>query len=148
MASFGRENGKIHGLKEARANFARLPDVARTRYATATRESAQMIVARARLRVPVRFGFLKNAIDFAFDKKSGVALVGSRKEKHLIPVAGGKTKTAQPSKYLHLVEFGTSHSKATPVIGPAGEAEKPNFERQMRTTATDVERDLSASRFL
>lgn len=145
MASIGRQNGKIHGLKEARENFARLPELTQKHFQTATRESAQMIVSRARLRVPVRFGFLKNALDYGFDKKAGVAMIGSRKEKHAIPKS---TKTAQPSKYLHLVEFGTSRTKATPVIRPAAEAERPNFEKQMRGAGKDVERDLSAGRFL
>lgn len=144
MASIGRRNGKSHGLKEARANFARLPEVARKRFEEGTRASAQMIVARARLRVPVRYGFLKNALDYAFSKKAGVAFVGARTTKHALPKS---QKTAQPSKYLHLVEFGTSHSRAIPVIRPSAEAERPNFERHMRGAGKHVERDLAASRF-
>lgn len=161
MARIGRS--ELIGIKQARENFMRLHPVCQEHAATATRDSAAYMRDNARLLVPVRFGALKKAIGFAFDKRSGLAFVGIQTGPSF--AVGGRTvslskattraralsaavQVLHPRRYGHLVEFGTSRTRAKPFMVPAAARTKPIFERNMRGIGPKVERDLSVSRFV
>jgi hypothetical protein len=49
-------------------------------------------------------------------------LTANRKVRETVTRRDGRTMIANPSKYLHLVELGTRHSAASPVLQPALDA--------------------------
>ncbi len=98
--------------------------------------TGERIVGNARMRVRVRFGFLRAAIDWVQSPKTGDVYVGiARKMKFTIPGTrrfSGKSDVAIPAKYAHLVERGTKRSKAFAFLGPASAMEQTNHLRRVR----------------
>ncbi len=108
------------------AAMDRLPKTALGFIARANLETGRIIVRNAQARVPVRFGFLKQAIGIKASQKTGDVFVGiDRAAKFPIPGTkrfNGKSDIARPSKYAHLVERGTVRAKAKPFLWPAANA--------------------------
>jgi HK97 gp10 family phage protein len=104
----------------------RLPKTALGFIARANLVTGRAIVAGARARVPVRFGFLRDSIDMKASTKTGDVYVGIARGARF-PIPGtkkfnGKSDIARPSNYAHLVERGTEHSRAKPFLMPAAKA--------------------------
>ena len=116
---------KVDGIKELRRALDRLPkELQRASETTALREGMKPVLKTARGIAPNDTGLLKKAIGLTVRKgKNGVtARVGARTGFKKEVKRNGKTVKADPSKYSHLVEFGTSHSAAKPFIRPAVES--------------------------
>ena len=132
---------KITGTRELQRALSRLPDeLQRGAESAALRGGAKPITTAAKAKAPVgtgvHAGLLKKSIGANVKKVKGVttARVGARKgwrvkvgEKtttsgFLIKKTKTKAVYKDPSKYSHLVEFGTSHSAAQPFIRPAVES--------------------------
>ena len=127
---------KVDGIKELRRALDRLPkELQHASESNALREGMKPVLKTARGIAPVQDGLLKKAIGLTVRKgKNGVtARVGARtgfkgRSLGFKMVKRGKNKGKMterfqdPSKYSHLVEFGTSHSAAKPFIRPAVES--------------------------
>lgn len=138
---------KVVGLKQAQAAFQQYPALLQERFRDATRATVQAIKARAKMQIlaspSVRTRSLYNHIDATEpSKKSGFAKVGvtaGSSSAFIDPVSGkfwgiqrrgGGSKVVTPSRYAHLVEFGSRHMAAEPFMLPAARAEQqPHLER-------------------
>ena len=140
----GRE--AVQGLAALKRQFKALPDVAREALADAAEETAIQVAAAARRRVPVRYGFLRDDIASTVSRTTGVAKVGLVKRVHMIPGGG----PAKPSRYGHLVEFGTVQSEAQPFMLPSLEEQHGPYLQRAKAAGTTIERDMAAigQRFL
>jgi HK97 gp10 family phage protein len=127
---------KITGTKEIQQALNRLPiELQRSAETAVLRAGAKPINKLARAKAPKQSGLLKKSIGINVKKVRGVtsARVGARKgwrvevgEKEItvgkIIRKRKKVKVYKdPTKYSHLVEYGTSHSAAKPFIRPAVE---------------------------
>ena len=116
---------KVTGLKELSKALANLPkELQRGAESTALREGMKPVLKSARAKAPKDTGLLKKAIGLTVRKgKKGItARVGARTGFRKQVMRNGRTVTADPAKYSHLVEYGTSHSAAKPFIRPAVES--------------------------
>jgi HK97 gp10 family phage protein len=116
---------RVDGLRELQRALAALPkELQRTSETTALREGMKPVLKTARAIAPKDSGLLKKAIGLTVRKgKNGMtSRVGARTGFRQQVTRKGKTVTADPSKYSHLVEYGTSHSAAKPFIRPAVES--------------------------
>lgn len=138
MATFGKE--AIKGLRECRAAFKALPDITKEALVDAAEETAEQVRAGAVRRVPVRFGFLRDHIEKKVNRKTGVARVGVTKGTATTPDG----KTVEPSRYSHLVEFGSVNGSAQPFMIPAAEAEREPYLNRVRKAGKEIERDTAA----
>lgn len=129
---------KIHGLKEVQAALKALPvHMQRQAEAAVLRGGGKVIADRAKANCtavgkgPLP-GMLKNSIAFnvKYFRGSYSARVGPRagiKEQVGTYSRGkkvGQPKYKNPSKYSHLIEFGTAHSAAQPFLRPAMESSR------------------------
>jgi HK97 gp10 family phage protein len=93
------------------------------------------IAQRARALVPVRTGALKAAI-------------GSTPARKTASGPSGRVGTTTPDAwYWRFVEFGTVRTPARPFFRPAADAEADDYVARIRAIGTQLERDLSVSRF-
>ena len=132
---------KIQGTKELNRAITRLaPELQRAAESAVLRAGAKPIATAAKAKAPVgrgkHRGLLKKSIGANVKKVRGEtsARIGARTGWKV--EVGEKTVTTgvlfkkrkkkkvykDPSKYSHLVEFGTSHSAAQPFIRPAVES--------------------------
>ena len=137
MANVGRE--AVRGLSGLRRAFKVLPDVVREALADATEETAERIRAGAVRRVPVRYGFLRDAIAMRMNRRTGMAKVGIEKVTRTSP-DGAKT---EPRRYAHLVEFGSEHNGAQPFMIPSAEEQRSPYLQRAKAAGTVIERDMS-----
>jgi HK97 gp10 family phage protein len=133
-------NEAVRGLAQAKRAFKALPDIAREALADATEETAEHIRAGAVRRVPVRFGFLRDAIAKTMSRRTGVAKVGITRGTHITP-DGSKV---DPARYGHLQEFGSEHNPAHPFVLPAAEEQKDPYLRRAKDAGKTIERDMGA----
>ena len=114
---------KITGARELQRALARLPEeLSKSVERTVLREGAKPIHSSAKSRVAVSSGLLKKSLGITVKKtRKGqlTARVGARSGFKKTVTRNGKTVNADPAKYSHLVEYGTSHSPAKPFIRPA-----------------------------
>jgi HK97 gp10 family phage protein len=111
--NYGAVNFQISGDKECSRNLRILGEKALSAVVKAAHAAAKPVIADARSLVPVRFGFLKKSIGVKVRRykknRIAVAVIGARTGMGgtaTNPVTG-KPMKIDPSKYLHLVEFGT-----------------------------------------
>lgn len=133
------DNAAIKGMVACRAAFKALPDITREALADAVQETAAHIRLGAIFRVPVRYGFLRNHIDMRVDRKTGTGFVGVRKGAEVTPDG----HLAQPTKYAHLVEFGTIHIEARPFMIPSAEEQRRPFLDRCKQSGKKIERDTA-----
>jgi HK97 gp10 family phage protein len=158
----------IKGLREAKAAFQALPQLMRERMNVATETTLSEIVRHAKGRITsspsIQTRSLLNAIGYSLNKnngrgRAGVGRVtttlnlGGRKVRVRGIVVAGKdgsaltsagAKLIKPTRYAHLVEFGSRHMKAEPFMLPAAKSqEQPYLERASRA-GKEVERDMAA----
>lgn len=161
--------GHIRGLSEAKAAFQALPEVMRTHLLNATDVTLSEIVRHAKARIEsnpsIQTRNLLNHIGYTLNKNSGRGKAGvssgqttilfahmggiTRKIKVKGIITPGKNGSAQggkvvrPSRYAHLVEFGTKHMPAEPFMIPAAKSqEKPYLDRCLRA-GKETEKDLA-----
>ena len=141
---FGKE--AVQGLAQARKAFKALPDIAREALADATDETAEYVRAAAVRRVPVRFGFLQKHIAKKVSRKTGVATVGIAKGQDTTPDG----KRVDPSRYAHLVEFGSVHNEASHFMLNSLEEQRGPFLERCRKAGKTIEADTAnvGSRFV
>lgn len=121
-------------LQGIRKRLADLPqELIKASESAVLRAGAKPIQTAAKAKAPVGTGLLKKSIGMRVKKTKGIytARVGPRKGFKGKPLGKKKNKAgieterfADPNKYSHLVEFGTSHSPAKPFIRPAIESAK------------------------
>ena len=155
---------RVRGVPEAKAAFQRIPPVTREQLAKANETTASEIARGAKANLvaspAVRTRALLNAIAWRV-RSNGNAIVGVTSGSTAIQtaanfargiIAGRKVKVKgvlvgnrliRPSRYAHLVEFGTSHSRAEPFMRPAVEAEKAPHLDRVRRVGKAIEQDLS-----
>ena len=160
-------SGYVQGLREAKAAFQALPEITRDRLLNATTKTVEMIAFHAKMRLlaspSIRTRSLYNAIAWRVTKTNGRGRVGVtsgqtrmvvggkriRVKGIVIAGRGGSASTAagakviRPSRYAHLVELGTRHSKAEPFMLPAAESQKDPYLRRCQAEGTAIERDVS-----
>lgn len=158
----------VQGLREAKAAFQALPDVARDRLLDATETTLSEIkrAARAHLQASpsIQTRNLYNAVDYTLNKNSGRGRVGIVNTTSTIQVgtrkirvkgviragAGGSASTAKgarldrPGRRAHFVEFGTRKMRAEPFMTPAAESQKQPYLDRCQKAGQLTERDLAA----
>jgi HK97 gp10 family phage protein len=126
------------GLKDVKSALGKLPEELRKAAQSAVlRAGGKPILKQEKALVPVADGLLKKSLGIMLIGKRGgpktTAKIGVRKGYKgrslgfkTTTKGRNKGKTTErfqdPSKYGHLVEFGTSHSAAQPFIRPAIDA--------------------------
>lgn len=119
-------------IRNVRSALDALPkELLRSSENAVLRAGAKPIEKAAKSKAPVRDGTLKKSIGTNVKKVNGIssARVGPRKGFKGKSLGYRRNKKgvmterfADPNKYSHLVEFGTSHSAARPFIRPAIDA--------------------------
>jgi hypothetical protein len=134
--------------KQALASFDVLPTALARRVARENAATANRFVLEARSRVRVRFGFLRDAIDWVQSAKTGDIFVGiARKRSFVIPGTrkfNGKSDKAMPSKYAHLIERGHAGRRFAPpypFMRPAAEAVRASHESRIVESMIEALRD-------
>lgn len=150
----------VEGGKELIAALDRLEkNVAKKALRKGVTKGAQALAKDAKSRAPTRTKIMKKAIGSKIKVYgSGIvdAVVGPRRgfkkdkqtKKRVMTrfarIVGkkknGKVIYQNPTKYTHLVEFGTKHSRAQPFLRPALEAAKATF---IPTVAKEVQAFVS-----
>lgn len=154
----------IQGLREAKAAFQALPQITRDRLNAATETTASEIVRGAKARIlsspSVRTRALYSAIAYTMNKANGRAKAGVQTLTTTFLSAGVKVKIKgrydqasdgswnptkiQPTRYAHLVEFGTKSMPAEPFMVPATEAEKLFYLQRCQAAGRLIEHDVAA----
>lgn len=126
----------LHGLEEIEANFQLLSKrvagkVNRDALKAAVKPVEAAMIAKCPVGKGPEAGLLKRSIGTVVRTKKGIqtAVTGPRrgfKVPAYVSTRGknkGKVTYKIATRYGHLVEFGTSHSKAQPFVRPAWDAE-------------------------
>jgi hypothetical protein len=149
MAAQRFSNDAVRGLADVRKAFQAAPAIVQQHMGAATEKSTFAILQRARARVRVRHGFLKQALDWSFSQKTGEGRIGVRRGARFnIPGTrrfNGKHDQAFPARYGHLLEFGHGgpHPAAPqPFMIPAAEAEREAYVVLCREAGRAIERDM------
>jgi HK97 gp10 family phage protein len=163
-------SARLEGLQAAKAKFKALPNFMQQKRITVNSATAQAIVVGARQRVQaspsINTRSLLNHINWTISKASGSARVGVtagssmgnampgvrknvRIKGLLIRGRNGSALTSQgarlvrPSRYAHLIEFGTVHAKAEPFMIPATMAQKDLHLQRWRLAGRALEREMA-----
>ena len=155
--------GRIQGLREAKAAFQALPEVTRDAMLNAVTLTASETARLARLQVErspsVNTRNLLNHITYKVTQTNGRAKVGVstgsttmvvnvRKKKLKGIIIAGRNGSAskaagarlvRPSRYAHLVEFGSRKMPAEPFMIPAAENQKQPFVDRCRAAGRQIE---------
>jgi HK97 gp10 family phage protein len=125
----------LEGMDALQRALTTAPAAVQELASDAVTKTAFAIAQRARALVPVRTGTLKGAIASAPARKTASG-------------PSGRVGTTTPDAwYWRFVEFGTVHHGARPFFRPAAEAESDDYVKRIRAIGTQLERDLSVSRF-
>lgn len=160
--------GQIRGLREAKAAFQALPEVTRDAMLDATTVTVSEIARLARTQIErspsIETRSLLNAIAFKVTPTSGrgrvgvtsgqtTMVVGGRKVKVKGIVVAGRNGSAsiahgakliRPSRYAHLVEFGSRKMRAEPFMIPAAESQKQPYIERCRAAGKKIETGVAA----
>lgn len=124
----------VEGLGAVVDAMRRVPDVTRARLVDTVDRSKRELAQLTAQAAPYRTGALREAIQPSARR----GLTG------FIGIAAGEIRGEQPSKYWHMVEFGTVHMAAQPYIVPTAERYADKFVTHVRRTGQDIERDLQS----
>jgi len=117
---------EVRGLKELERKLRRLPEaVAGEALKRAMEKAAEPLEKSMKDKAPVKTEALKKSVqtDTVKDSRSEVQV------------------NVGPSKfYSHMIEFGTTHSRAIPFIRPAFDAEK---ERVVRIFSSELKKNIN-----
>lgn len=129
----------IKGMIAARKAFQALPEATREALFSATEETAARVQFVAKQRVKRRYGFLEQHIEKRVSKRSGFAAVGISKGAETTPTG----LPAEPWRYAHFVEFGSTRLHAQPFMIPAAEGEKGPFLARYKAAGPGIERTMA-----
>jgi len=139
---------RLSGLKEALAAVAALPEMTRVRVLDATRQAAYRTAQRARPLVPVRYGFLRDALVWKVSR-GGIGVVGIARRRHALPGRGGSAlvskgaRLATTTQYAHLAHFGTRRSRGVPFMTIAANAERQDFQKDVKAAMSGIGADVA-----
>lgn len=160
-------DGHVAGLREAKAQFQRMPEAFQHAMLDATEKTLYAIASRARARLQaspsIQTRNLYNAVGSSLNKNSGRGRVGIQNTTTTISVggrkirvkgivtagAGGSASRAAgarkdvPARRAHFVEFGTRKMRAEPFMIPSAEAEKDDALARYKAAGKIAERDLA-----
>jgi HK97 gp10 family phage protein len=123
----------VQGLDKVRRRLVDIiPAKVRAEMERAMLESAELIVAGARLRVPVDEGDVRDSI-----RHHGVK-EGSRGGLYIAITAGDKSTENDGYQVARLLEFGTMKMAAQPFLLPAYRANRRRARARMRRAARDA----------
>lgn len=163
----------VQGMREAKAAFQALPEIVRKKSNDAMETTLSEIVRIAKAKIlsspSIHTRTLYNSIAYSLNKnsnrgKAGVSNMTStitfahmggiaRKIKVkgiLVPGKNGSAlksqgaKLIKPSRYAHLIEFGTKKFEAEPFMIPAAKSQEQPLLQRMRAAGRDVEKDVAA----
>lgn len=158
----------LMGAKQVKARFQALPLIIRNAMNDANEETVRAIQIRARGQLEaspsIQTRSLWNAIDYRVTRSNGTARVGVTSGSTRIPVAGKTVKVKgfvvagaggsaltskgarliRPSRYAHLVEWGSSKMPAEPFMTPAQEAERGPYVARCKAAKGTIVRDLQS----
>lgn len=121
----------VEGIDKVRRKLVEaLPKQARAQLEIAMTESAALIAAGARLRVPVDEGKLRDSIHTTDVRE------GKRGGLYVAITAGERTKNNYNT--ARIVEFGTMDTPAQPFLLPAYRANRKRAVRRMRKSISDA----------
>jgi HK97 gp10 family phage protein len=103
----------VRGVDEMLGKFDIFDKETRVAVREAVRKSANRIRNAAKGRVPVKEGIMQKKIKASYSKD------------------GLSASIAPNSPYAHLVEFGTTHSRAKPFMQPTAEEQTPLYVKDM-----------------
>lgn len=157
----------IRGMRECRAAFKALPEIAREHFLEAARVTASEIARHAQAKLlsspSVQTRALHDHVMSKVIKQSGRAIAGVsagtttfRVGKRRIRVKGiitaGKGGSAlksegaridKPSKRAHFVEFGSRRQPAEPFMIPAAESQEGPYLSRVQAAGRLIERDVA-----
>jgi HK97 gp10 family phage protein len=158
----------IRGLREVKAAFQALPERMRTHLNEATETTLSEIVRHAKARIQASPSIdtrtLLNSIAYTLNKNNGRGRAGVSNGTTTINLGGVKVrlkgtlrvgrggsaltsqgaKLMRPSRYAHLVEFGSRKMRAEPFMIPAAQSQENPYLDRCRRAGTEVEKDLAA----
>jgi HK97 gp10 family phage protein len=120
----------VQGIDRLQRLVDQIPKKVRAGLETAMTESAALIAAGARLRVPVETGELRDTIhqtDVREGKRGGL---------YVAITAGERTKNNYNT--ARIVEFGTMDTPAQPFLLPSYRANRKRAQRRMRKAIVDA----------
>jgi HK97 gp10 family phage protein len=121
------------GLEKVRRRLVNeIPKAVRAALEQAMIESANLIVAGAKLRVPVDEGDVQDSI-----RQHGVK-EGKRGGLYVAMTAGDKSTEARTYQVARLLEFGTMKMPAQPYMLPAFRANRRRAKARMRRAVRDA----------
>ena len=121
----------VEGVDKLRRRLVdEIPKDVRTALEAAMLDSATVIVAGARLRVPVESGELRDTI------RHGDVKVGKRGGLYVAITAGERTKNGYNT--ARIVEFGTMDTPAQPFLLPAYRVNRRRATARMRRAVRDA----------
>lgn len=147
-----KQKSDVKGVKNAVATFKRVPVVVQAHLLDATERTALAIRGRARAKVRVRHGYLKDKIDYSISPKTGVAKVGITAGTVATAGEGGSALHSEgatshtPTKYGFLIEFGHGGphpAPAFPFMRPSAEEEVQPYLDRCRQAGADAEKELA-----
>jgi HK97 gp10 family phage protein len=158
----------VAGLKEAKAAFQALPEIVRERMLEATETTVREIARHAQAKISsspsIQTRSLYNHIAWRVTKTNGRGRVGISTGSTTFTIGGKKVrvkgivvagrggsaaksagaKVIRPSRYAHLVEFGSRKMGAEPFMIPAAEAEKQPYLQRCVHAGKAIELDVKA----
>ena len=140
----------VTGLDQTMAAINALPpEMGRGAFVAAVKKAAAPVLRTAKDLVPVLYGFLRDCLTSRAkrmrDGTTYICLVGVERG-HVFPIdvrtkgpLKGEEKNAEPTKYAHMIEFGTSKMEAIPFLRPAAGTEAVNA---VDIFQTEIEKEI------
>ena len=125
---------KLTGMRELARAIDKLPkELQRRAESSAIRGGCKPILKAAKGNVAKDTGLLKKSLGNTVRTVRGktTGRVGPRRGFKKTVTRNGKSVVSDPTKYAHLVEYGTSHSAAKPFIRPAIESTEGQVVAEM-----------------
>lgn len=158
--------GHVQGLREAKAAFQALPEIAREHLLGATETTVREIARQAQANLQgspsIQTRNLYNAVAWKVTKTNGRGRVGittgqtvfsdlaTRRRIHVKGIliagrqGGASGRVDRPSRRAHFIEFGTRHMRAEPFMRPAAEGQVQPYLQRCRAAGSGIERDVAA----
>lgn len=162
----------VENMREVKARFQALPPFMQEKRIEVNSATAAAVVLGAQQRLlaspSIQTRALFNHVKWRINKANGMAHAGvtsgstSIQFAHMgqetkkvrikgIVIAGRRgsalhargARLVRPSRYAHLVEFGTVHFAAEPFMKPAAAAQKDAYLHRWRAAMRDIARDLA-----
>lgn len=162
--------GYVAGLKEAKAAFQALPEIASDLLNDATELTVREVVRHAQAKLQsspsIQTRNLYNHVTWSLNRKSGRGKAGIATGSSVISAQAGHVgkstirvkgivmagkgggaaggRLDKPSRRAHFVEFGTKHMKAEPFMIPAAEGQTAPFLNRCKGAGPLIEKGVAA----